>query len=180
MWEHVVSVAQYVAIWAGWGVVWLLCAAGVLLSAVGISGTWLVLGACAIAAPLTGSAFPGWGIVAIFAAAAVAVDTVEWFAGHWGVRRRGGSRLAGLAAILGGLAGLVLGTLALPVVGSFLGMVAGSFALAYVVERRRLKSSAPAAHIATGAVLACVAMLLLKVLVTLCMALWLLVGVLSS
>jgi len=88
-------------------------------------------------------------------------------AGHWGVRRRGGSRLAGFAAMGGGLLGLVLGSMILPVIGTFLGMLAGSFGLAYVVERHRLQASAPAAHIATGAVLACVAMLMLKVAVAL-------------
>lgn len=151
----------------------MLAALGLLLSCLGISGGYLIAGAAALAVPLSGPQFPGWGVPIGFALVAGAVDAVEWMASHWGVRRRGGSRLAGFAAMGGGLLGLFFGSLVLPVIGSLIGMMAGSFGLAYLVERRRLQASAPAAHIATGAVLACVAMLMLKVAVAL-----LLVGVL--
>lgn len=154
---------HHIAQWAGWGGVILLALLGLILSCVGLSGGYVIALAAAVAVPLSGAEFPGWGVPVAFVLAAGAVDAVEWMASHWGVRRRGGSRLAGFAAMGGGLAGLMLGTMILPVIGSFLGMVAGSFGLAYVVERNRLQASAPAAHIATGAVLACVAMLMLKV-----------------
>lgn len=154
---------HHIALWLGWGGVALLAILGLLLSCVGLSGGYIIALAAAVAVPLSGPEFPGWGVPVGFALAAGAVDAVEWMAGHWGVRRRGGSRLAGFAAMAGGLAGLLLGSMILPVIGTFLGMLAGSFGLAYMVERHRLQASAPAAHIATGAVLACVAMLILKV-----------------
>jgi uncharacterized protein YqgC (DUF456 family) len=154
---------HHIALWAGWGGVVLLATLGLLLSCVGLSGGYVIAAAAALAVPLSGPEFPGWGVPLGFALAAGTVDAVEWMASHWGVRRRGGSRLAGFAAMGGGLLGLVLGSMLLPVVGTFLGMLAGSFGLAYAVERHRLQASAPAAHIATGAVLACVAMLMLKV-----------------
>lgn len=178
MLETLTPYAQHAGLWLAWALVVLLGAAGVLVSCLGISGTWMLVGAAAIAAPLTGPDFPGWGLVVVFAVMAAAVDGVEWFASHWGVRRRGGSRLAGLAAMVGGLLGLFAGSFVFPVIGSVIGMMAGSFALAYAVERRRLQAG-HAAHIATGAVVACVLVLMLKVVVSLTMAAWLAVGILS-
>lgn len=178
--ETFLHLLQQAALWAGWGGVALLALLGLLLSCAGLSGGYLIALAAAVAAPLSGPGFPGWGVPVAFALAAGAVDAVEWMAGHWGVRRRGGSRLAGFAAMAGGLLGLVLGSLILPVIGSFLGMLAGSFGLAYAVERQRLQASAPAAHIATGAVLACVAMLMLKVALALLLVAVLAGGILSG
>lgn len=165
--DLLITVLHQIAHWAGWGGVMVLALMGLILSCLGISGGYLIAAAAALAAPLTGPAFPGWGTPLAFALTAGAVDAVEWMASHWGVRRRGGSRLAGFAAMAGGLLGLVLGSMIIPVLGSLVGMMAGSFGLAYAVERHRLQASAPAAHIATGAVLACVAMLMLKVAVAL-------------
>ena len=108
------------------------------------------------------------------------VDIVEWFAASWGVRRRGGSAAAGWMALLGSLGGMVLGSLWIPIplVGGLLGMMAGSFGLVYWTERRRLQKSAPAAHIAAGAVLAGMSMLLLKVGAASALILWLAAGLL--
>ncbi|HMP76476.1 MAG TPA: DUF456 domain-containing protein [Kiritimatiellia bacterium] len=162
---------------AGWLGVVSCCLLGVLLSAVGISGTWLVVFATALSIVLTESAFPTWSIVAGMAVIAAGVEVAEWTAGHWGVKRRGGSGWAGVAAAFGGIAGALLGLfIPIPLIGSFIGMLAGSFGLAYWVEVRRLRASAPAAHIATGAVLACIAVVLLKITVTLALTAWLALG----
>jgi uncharacterized protein YqgC (DUF456 family) len=178
--ETLTTYAQAGGLWLAWGMVWLFCAIGMMLSAVGVSGMWLVAVAAAVAAPLSGAGFPGWSTATIFAVVAALVDVVEWFASHWGVRRRGGSRWAGLAAMAGGLLGMIAGSLVFPVIGSLLGMMAGSFGLAYLVERHRLQASSPAAHIATGAVLAVVLVLFLKVTATLLLVGWLVAGVLSG
>ncbi len=166
---------------AGLGAAWigiaLLCLLGLLLSAVGISGTWLVVGATALAVWMGDGSFPTWGVVAAMAVLSALVELAEWTAAHWGVRRRGGSRLAGFAAMAGGLLGALLGFLIpIPLVGNFIGMIAGSFGLAFLVERRRLRHDGDAARIATGAVLAAVAVVFLKSMATLGMALWLWLG----
>ena len=164
-----------------WTACILLCFGGLVLSALSISGTWLVLGAAAGAAALTSAdQFPGWPALLGMFAVCAAVDLVEWFAASWGVRRRGGSAAAGWMALLGSLGGMVLGSLWIPIplVGGLLGMMAGSFGLVYWTERRRLRKSAPAAHIAAGAVLAGMSMLLLKVVVTSALILWLAAGLL--
>lgn len=166
---------------AGHGAAWIglaaLCMAGLVLSAVGISGTWLVVGATALAVWLCDGPFPTWGVVAAMAGMSALVEVAEWTAAHWGVRRRGGSRLAGFAATAGGLIGALLGFLIpIPLIGNLIGMLAGSFGLAFLVERSRLRHDGRAARIATGAVLAALAVVFLKTATTLGMALWLWLG----
>ena len=94
------------------------------------------------------------------------------------MRKRGGSGLAGLAALAGGLLGALVGSvIPIPLVGTLLGMLAGSFGAVYAVERRRLSAHDPAAHIAWGAVLSRMLIVLLKVVVTLGLSIWLFIGI---
>lgn len=162
-----------------WSACALLCLGGLILAAFSISGTWLVLGAAIGAALLTGPGeFPGWPALLAFGAVCAAVDVIEWFAAAWGVRRRGGSAAAGWVALLGSLAGAILGGMVFPILGSLVGMLLGSFALVYWTEKRRLQHVEKAAHIATGAVLAGIFVLFLKVVATATLVLALALGLL--
>lgn len=155
-----------------------MCLVGLFLSCLSLSGTWLVVGATVLAAFVSGAGFPGFGTVLFFIYLAVLVEVAENVAGFWGVKRRGGSGWAGLAALGGGLIGALVGSLVpVPVVGTLLGMLAGSFGLVYLVELRRLRAHDAAAYIAFGAVLARMFVVLLKVLMTLAMSIWLFVGI---
>ena len=62
---------------------------------------------------------------------------------------------------------------------SFFGMLIGSFALAFLSEKRRLGHDGQAAHIAWGAVLARLFILFIKTTLTLAMSLVLLVGLIK-
>ncbi len=173
-WTQIATTAGHSA---GFLAVVLLCLAGLVLSALTFSGTWLVLGATILAGWLRGPKFPGIVTIVIFVLLCITIDVAEWLAGAWGVQKRGGSKLAGLAAMLGGFAGLFLGNLIpIPIIGPLIGMLAGSFGLAYLVERNRLKKHDPALRIATGAVLARIAILLVKVTATLGMIAALFIG----
>jgi len=175
------EVGQAVLMWLGMGGVVVLCLVGALLSALSLSGTWFVVAATALAGVLRWGRFPGLWTVAVFVLICAGVEVVEAFAGSWGVMRRGGSRLAGVAALAGGLLGLVFGSLLpIPVLGSLLGMVAGSFVFVFAVESHRLKSTGRAADVAWGAVAARLAMLFLKVVVTLGMTGVLFAGMLGG
>ena len=166
-------------VFLAWTACALLCLGGLILAVFSISGTWLVLGAAIGAALLTGPGeFPGWPALLAFGAVCAAVDVIEWFAASWGVRRRGGSAAAGWFALLGSLGGAILGGMVVPVLGSLVGMLLGSFTLVYLAERRRLKKTSPAAHIARGAVLAGISVLLLKVTATAALVLSLAAGLL--
>ncbi len=165
------------ALGLGYILIWMFCLVGLLLSCLSISGTWLVVVAAIVGALLPGTHFPGLGLILLFIYFAVMVEVVEYVAGFWGVKKRGGSSWAGVLALVGGLLGLVIGSvIPIPILGSLLGMMAGSFALVYLFESNRLGKSGPALHIAMGAVLARVMVVFLKVLVTLGMAAWLLIG----
>lgn len=172
---------QIGGIWAAWVLVWLLCLAGLALSCVSLFGTWCVVAATAIALFLTPDAFPGGVTLILFALLAGLIELAEWVAGVWGVQRRGGSGWAGWAALAGGILGLFFGTaIPIPVIGSLIGMLIGSFACAFAVERYRLKHAGQAAHIAWGAVMARLLVILLKVAATLGMTVILIVGLLTS
>ena len=164
---------------AGVGLAWtacaVLCLAGLALAVFSISGTWLVCGAALLTGP---DQFPGWPTLVEFFAVCAAVNVIEWFAASWGVRRRGGSAAAGRLALLGSLGGAILGGMVVPILGSLVGMMVGSFALVYWIEKRRQQKTDRAAHIAAGAVLAGMSVLLLKVVATAGLVLWLAAGLL--
>ncbi|MFH0908104.1 MAG: DUF456 domain-containing protein [bacterium] len=165
----------------GYSLVAFLCLAGALLSCLSISGTWLVVLATIIAAFLSGNGFPGFWTPAIMAFVSALVEIAEFLASSRGIQKRGGSGWAGLAALAGGIAGLFLGTfIPVPLVGNLIGMLAGSFACAYAVERYRLEHHGQAMHIAFGAVMARLLILLLKIGVTLGMIGWLAIGLLAG
>lgn len=160
----------------------ILCLGGFVLSCLSLSGTWLVLGAAALVAWHRWPLFPGWTTLAIFLILCIGVEVVETMAGTWGVQKRGGSKAAGWAAFGGGLLGMVFGgvLIPLPIVGSLIGMMAGSFACAFLVENAKMKKAEHAAHVAAGAVLARVAVVFLKVGVTVLMACALAAGIILT
>ena len=151
----------------------LLCLIGLLLSMLTFSGTWLVLLAALITKFSIG--FPNLGTLIVFAGLCLATEGVEALAGFFGVQKRGGSKLAGLAALIGGLVGAGIGTGIFPILGTFSGMLLGSFGAAFLTEWLRLKHHEQAAHIAWGTVWARLAVLFLKTALTLGMSIWLLV-----
>ena len=157
------------------------CLAGVILSGLGFSGTWVVVGVAAFAAWFEGAGFPHVWTVVAFALIAAAVEGIEFMASMWGVSRRGGSRAAGLAAMGGGLLGLLLGQcIPLPVLGGLLGMLLGSFGLAYLVEWRRLRHHGKAANIASGVLIAHLLVVVLKLAATLGLSLALFAGMIFA
>lgn len=154
----------------------LLCGIGLILSSLTFSGTWVVLLAALITKLSIG--FPTLGTLIAFALLCIATELLEALAGFWGVQKRGGSKRAGWAALLGGLLGAVIGSAVFPILGTLIGMLLGSFTLAFLIERRRLNHDAQAAHIARGAVWARLFVILFKTVLTAAMSLWLLAGLL--
>jgi uncharacterized protein YqgC (DUF456 family) len=171
------EIAQTLGAGAAWIVTVALCLTGVLMSVVTLSGTWLVVLAAGLVAVLSPEPFPGPWTVLAFALIAGLVEGVEALAGAWGVMKRGGSKMAGFLAAVGGLVGFVVGGLIpIPLVGNLIGMLALGFVLVYAWERRRLKRAGAAASIAWGSVLGRLAVMLVKVAATVGMAAYLIVG----
>ncbi|MBC8206932.1 MAG: DUF456 domain-containing protein [Kiritimatiellales bacterium] len=155
----------------------LLCGIGVFISTLAFSGTWLVLAAALITFFAAG--VPTLGTLIVFTLLCITAEVIEALAGYFGVQKRGGSKRAGLAALAGGLIGAVIGSGILPIIGTVLGLLAGSFALAFLVEWNRLKHHEQAAHIAWGTVWARLGVMFLKTALTIGMGIWLLAGLIK-
>lgn len=173
-WHTLASIGIY-------SLVALLCFIGFVLSCLSLSGTWVVFGASIIVAWQRWPEFPGIPTLILFLALCIGVEVAEAFSASWGVQKRGGSKAAGWAALLGGFLGMLLGGfIPIPIIGNLIGMIAGSFGCAFLVEHAKMKKATHAAHVATGAVLARLAVIFLKVGVTLGMTLILGIGVAAS
>lgn len=159
----------------------LLCLIGFILSCLSLSGTWVVLGATGLVAWSRWPDFPGIGTLVIFLLLCIGVELIEAFAGAWGVQKRGGSKAAGWAALGGGFLGMIFGGfIPIPIIGNLLGMMIGSFGCAFLVEHAKMKKKSHAAHVATGAVLARLGVIFLKVGVTMAMIFALGIGIAIS
>ncbi len=168
---------QSVGLFGIYSLAGLLCLVGFVLSCLSLSGTWLVLAATGLVAWARWPEFPGIGILVVFLLLCIGVEIIEAFAAAWGVQKRGGSKAAGWAALGGGFLGMILGGfLPIPVLGNLLGMLAVSFGCAFLVEHAKMKKSDHAAHVATGAVLARLGVVFLKVAITLAMTFALVIG----
>lgn len=159
----------------------LLCLTGIVLSCISISGTWLVSLAAILTIFLKGDVFVGWICVIIFLLISGVIEGLEFIAGTLGVSKKGGSKLAGFMALVGGILGAILGGfIPIPVLGPLLGMFILSFALVYAVEYHRLKKHSSAADIATGTIIARAAVILMKVTATLGMIVYLWIAVIMD
>ena len=156
----------------------LLCLTGLLLSSLAFSGTWMVLLAAIITKFAVG--VPSIGTLVAFTLICIVVELLEVLAGFIGVQKRGGSKLAGIAALIGGVVGAGIGTGIFPILGTFAGLLLGSFGAAFLTEWLRLKHHGQAAHIAWGTVWARLAVLFLKTALTLGMSIWLLASLLHA
>ncbi|RKX46607.1 MAG: hypothetical protein DRP64_02970 [Verrucomicrobia bacterium] len=169
---------QSISLFGIYSLAGLLCLVGFVLSCLSLSGTWLVLAATGLVAWARWPEFPGIGTLVVFLLLCIGVEILEALAAAWGVQRRGGSKAAGWAALGGGFLGMVLGSfIPVPILGNLIGMVAGSFGCAFLVEHAKMKKIDHAAHVATGAVLARLGVIFLKVGVTLTMIATLIIGI---
>ena len=110
----------------------LLC--GIVLDLVGLFGNWIILGAIGILWASTGfSHFGGWGLSGMVALAVLG-EVLEFVLAGYGAKRFGGSKGSMWAALIGCLAGSVLGTPFMPIVGTLLGACAGAFVAAALYE----------------------------------------------
>lgn len=172
---------QSVGLFGIYSMAGLLCFVGFILSCLSLSGTWVVLAATGLVAWSRWPEFPGIGTLVLFLLLCIGVEISEALASAWGVQKRGGSKAAGWAALGGGFLGMLLGSfIPVPLIGNLIGMLAGSFGCAFLVEHARMKRADHAAHVATGAVLARLGVVFLKIAATSAMIFVLVVGIVMT
>ncbi|MEN8375115.1 MAG: DUF456 family protein [Gemmatimonadota bacterium] len=132
--------------------------AGLLAIPFGLPGLWIMVGALAVgwlAGPV------GGGVMLLCLALAGAAELGEWLLLRDMSARFGGSPRAFWGAIGGGFLGLLIGA-PVPVVGSLIASVAGTFAGAAAVTYWESRRAGAAGRVGMGAVLGRAASVVLK------------------
>lgn len=129
----------------GWFAFGVVIAVGLALDLVGLFGNWVILGAIAAAWVITGFAHFGAWTMGILVGLAVLGEVVEAVAAALGAKRFGGDRGAALSALGGAIAGAIVATPVLPIVGTLIGACAGAFLAAAAHELLLMRRTAPEA-----------------------------------
>jgi uncharacterized protein YqgC (DUF456 family) len=158
--------------YAGAAVFALVGLVAVVLTPVGVPGAWMMLGIAGtvdVTAMLFGAGRPlpfgAWALAVAVTAAALG-EALEFVAGAMGAKAGGASRSGVVGSMVGGFAGVIAGTLLVPmpvlgsVVGALVGVVAGAVIGETLFHGRSVGASVrPAAGAALGRLLGSVAKL---------------------
>ncbi len=107
---------------------------GVLLAMVRLPGSWLVLVAAVACSWRFDWTRPPWQLLIILAVLAIVGELVEFLGSAVTARRAGASGRTSLAALVGGIVGMFVFSIPLPVIGTILGGLLGCFLGAVVAE----------------------------------------------
>lgn len=132
--EGVVGLMDNMAVILGWSFFALAIMIGLALDMVGLFGNWIILGAVALAWMLTGFEHFGWMGLLFMTGFAVLGEILETALSGYGARRFGGSKGSIFAALVGCIAGAILGSGVLLIVGTLIGACLGAFVAAALYE----------------------------------------------
>lgn len=111
-----------------------------LTTAVGIPGNWILVGVALVIALISRFESMTWWLLALCVGLAVVGEIIEAALGAVLIARRGGGRWGILGSIIGGFAGVLLGTTIAPPFGSvvlgFVGVFVGAVLGEYFKQRR--------------------------------------------
>ncbi len=143
---------------------------GLVMTPFGLPGNWLIF-ACGIIYGFTShwSKF-GIGYITFLVGIALAGEVLEFFSAAVGARRFGSSRGGEIAAFVGSIAGLLIGSGIAPIIGSLIGAFAGAFLGAFLYEFNRMDDTRHAARAGLGALLGRTVAMGIKELIGLIMA----------
>lgn len=123
----------------------ILCLA---LTLVTLPGNWLMLAVTAGVAwwQWDNGMFSVWTLIVVLVLAVIA-ELIEFLASTVGVKKSGGTRWSGVASLIGGVVGAIIGTFAIPipVLGSLVGACAGAALAAWACEGLHGRTGAEAA-----------------------------------
>ena len=144
-----------------------------LITWIGVPGTFIMSVLVLVCGLITGfAAITATHISTIFAIS-ILLEVVEFFMGGLAARYYGASRRSAVFAILGGVAGTIIGVGIFIPVGALVGLLTGSYLGAYLSESLAGKSGAESARAALGAVLGNVVSKTLKSAAVVIVGIWL-------
>ena len=136
--------------------------AGLLMLPFGLPGLWVMGGAALIDATVVPSHVVSLTVAIWIVVIAGLGEVIELALAGRFARRYGGSKRAGWGAMIGSLVGAFVGV-PVPLIGSMIGAFVGAFAGAFVAEVSQRTQLAPAARVATGALLGRIAATAMKI-----------------
>ena len=115
-------------------VLWIVLFAGVIITPMGLPGTFIIASAALLFAILTDFELISLLLIIVLFGIAVLLEVLEFALSGFMTKRFGGSRLSVAGAIIGGIVGAIWGTMILPIVGTLIGAFAGAFGGAFIGE----------------------------------------------
>lgn len=123
---------------------------GIVLAALTLPGVWFGLAVAALVKWLWQPDLISIWTLVVCLALAVAGELIELLASAAGTSKFGGSRAGAMASVGGGIAGAILGTFVIPIVGTVVGAICGSALATFVTELGYTKRTQKEAAIAAG------------------------------
>ena len=113
---------------------WLVLIAGVVVTPIGIPGTFIIAVAALLYSIFTDFANISWTLIFMLFTIAILLEMLEFALSGYMANRFGGSKYSVIGAIAGGLIGAVWGTAILPIIGTLIGAFFGAFGGAFIGE----------------------------------------------
>lgn len=135
---------------------------GLFLIVFGLPGLWIQVVALVTYAWFTSFQTVGAVAIGVIVVLALLAELAELLLGARFARRYGGGRRAAWGAVIGGIAGALVGV-PLPFIGSIVGAMVGSFTGAFLLELTRRQGASPALRVGWGALLGWCTAVALKV-----------------
>jgi len=151
----------------------LLTALAVVVTWLGVPGTFIMAVIALIGGWITDFAVLTTGQVLIMFAVSIVLEVAEFFLSGLAVKYFGAGNRTAIFAIAGGIVGTIIGAGMLFLAGAFFGLLAGSYAGAYLSEILEGRTSTEAARTAFGAVMGNVVSKVLKSTAVIVMGVWL-------
>ncbi len=119
----------------------------------GLPGTWVIIGIVGLWAIFNETSGLGWSFFLPLIALAAFGELAEFFAGHIGTKRFGGSTRGSVGGMIGALIGAIFCAPLFFGFGALLGALGGGFLGCFIVEKLSKADNACAARAAWGATL---------------------------
>ena len=158
-------------------VLFLFMAVGLVMCPLTLPGPLVIFLGALLYRAIAGTETLTWGFLAVLFAIGAVCEVVEYFSSVMGARSFGASRRAVVGALVGGMAGVIIGSLAIPIIGSILGGAAGAFVGAFVAEYGKRREIGPSLKVGFGTVAGRAAAAVMKVAVGIGMSVAVLVKV---